>query len=106
MKTENFTEYKTYLRFALNSGSTNPDLVGMLYYKFFDFAETPIIFTPKNCSELFEVDDLHRNLFDQNEQLIEKYRPEHTSSKYIEVLECFHDKLGTNTLFTSSPNKK
>lgn len=73
MNTENFTEYTTYLRLVLNSGSKNADLVGMLFYKLFDFVENPTFFkTPS--TELFEIDDLHRNLFDRNERLVEEYK--------------------------------
>lgn len=92
MDTENFTEYIRYLRLALNSGSRNPALVLILYYKLLDFAGSPALFKAPS-TVLFEMDHLHRNLYDRNEQLLEKMKLKKLAPKYNTFLEGFHTNL-------------
>lgn len=68
-----FAEYIKFLKLSRNVSKKNDDFSKWLYFALFAFVENPKLF--KNRTELFEVDELHQNLykFNQNKSDKESY---------------------------------
>lgn len=60
---KSFKDYIFFLKLAQNTRTISDELINLVYKTFFYFVKQPHLF--QNAPELFEVDELHQNLYER-----------------------------------------